>query len=244
MFNTSKNNEYPIIADLFCLLDRWRHLPNYQLERRADVFFALFLPEVLEAHLLERNCSVEINRTLIPEFPIKKKNDNRSKKADYLALSKDGKRAFLIELKTDIASRRKKQDDYLKQAAERGLCCLVKDVLKICRATGEKAKYVHFLKLLSDIDLIEYEDGLFPIRKGYSEVLKIIKDKVKKRSDWPSLEVVYIQPRLTTTIDFKEFADTIEKGEGGGIRSLFACYLREWAANDAGSTDPKDWPSC
>ena len=24
-------------------LDRWRHLPNYQLERRADIFFGLYL---------------------------------------------------------------------------------------------------------------------------------------------------------------------------------------------------------
>ena len=29
------------------LLDRWRHLPSYQLERRADVFFALYLPGIV-----------------------------------------------------------------------------------------------------------------------------------------------------------------------------------------------------
>ena len=239
MSNARKTNEYPTIADLFCLLDRWRHLPNYQFERRTDIFFALFLPEVLRERL-----SVEINCTLIPEFPIKKKSDNRSKKADYLALSKDGKRAFLIELKTDMASRSKKQDDYLKQAAKRGLCCLVKDVLKICSTTNEKAKYVHLLKLLSDIGLIEYEDGLFPVKQGYSIFLERIKDKVEKRTHWPSLEVVYIQPSSTDTIDFKEFADAIDKGEEERIGRLFAKRLREWADIDAGSPNPKDWPSC
>ena len=30
----------PELQNQFTLLDRWRHLPNYQLERRADVFFA------------------------------------------------------------------------------------------------------------------------------------------------------------------------------------------------------------
>lgn len=29
------------LAHLFALLDQWRHFPAYQLERRADVFFAV-----------------------------------------------------------------------------------------------------------------------------------------------------------------------------------------------------------
>ena len=37
------------IDEVFALLDRWRHLPAYQLERRADVFFAAYLHEVVEA---------------------------------------------------------------------------------------------------------------------------------------------------------------------------------------------------
>ena len=52
---------------MFANLDAWRHLPSYQLERRADVFFSLYLHEVLEAEL-----GVELEPTLIPEFPIKR----------------------------------------------------------------------------------------------------------------------------------------------------------------------------
>ena len=37
------------IDTLFDRMDAWRHLPSYQLERRADLFFSLYLPEVLEA---------------------------------------------------------------------------------------------------------------------------------------------------------------------------------------------------
>ena len=38
----------PRIDRIFDLLDGWRHLPAYQLERRADIFFGLFLPDVLD----------------------------------------------------------------------------------------------------------------------------------------------------------------------------------------------------
>jgi len=31
------------INELFDLLDDWRNLPSYQLERRADIFFAIHL---------------------------------------------------------------------------------------------------------------------------------------------------------------------------------------------------------
>lgn len=35
------------IEEIFDWLDRWRQLPAYQLERRADIFFALYLPEII-----------------------------------------------------------------------------------------------------------------------------------------------------------------------------------------------------
>ena len=54
------------ITDLFDRLDAWRHFPNYQLERRADIFFALYLPEVLESTL-----GIAINPRLAPEFPVR-----------------------------------------------------------------------------------------------------------------------------------------------------------------------------
>ena len=229
-------SETPTIERVFDLLNRWRHLPAYQLERRADIFFALFLPEVLG-----RKCSVEVDSRLIPEFPIKKKGSNQSEKADYLALSTDRKQAFLIELKTDMDSISGGQYAYLENAACSGLQALIVGVLDICRASDKKPKYVHLLKLLSEIGLIEYEDGSFPIEgRGYNEALDRIKEKVvqKPKEDWPCLKVVYVQPRLATTISFVEFADFIEDDEGEEIRSLFAKRLREWAAVDAGSPNP------
>ena len=52
------------IDTLFDLMDTWRHFPSYQIERRADLTFALYLPEVLEATL-----GVPIHPGLVPEFP-------------------------------------------------------------------------------------------------------------------------------------------------------------------------------
>ena len=35
------------MLQLFDRLDEWRDFPNYQLERRADIFFSLYLVEAL-----------------------------------------------------------------------------------------------------------------------------------------------------------------------------------------------------
>ena len=39
------------VAELFNRMDEWRTFPSYQLERRADILFPLYLAEVLEVHL-------------------------------------------------------------------------------------------------------------------------------------------------------------------------------------------------
>jgi len=54
------------IDTLFDRMDAWRHFPNYQLERRADIFFSLYLPEVLEAKL-----GFPVRPELAPEFPVR-----------------------------------------------------------------------------------------------------------------------------------------------------------------------------
>ena len=93
---------HPDLISLFDLLDRWRHLPSYRLEPRADAFFALFLVDVLDRHLQSRG--VRVDPRVIPEFPLGQRGTKRSDKADYFAVSADRKHAFLIELKTDMRS--------------------------------------------------------------------------------------------------------------------------------------------
>ena len=51
----------PTIDGVFELLDKWRHLPGYQLERRADIYFAMFLPDVLRETVgLKEHCGTEL----------------------------------------------------------------------------------------------------------------------------------------------------------------------------------------
>ncbi len=55
------------INDIFGRLDNWRHLPTYQLERRADIFFSLYLSDVVGEYF-----GVVLEKEIIPEFPIKR----------------------------------------------------------------------------------------------------------------------------------------------------------------------------
>jgi hypothetical protein len=44
-----------MISKLFHLLDNWRNLPSYQLERRADIFFALYLDKIIKSDIVIQN---------------------------------------------------------------------------------------------------------------------------------------------------------------------------------------------
>jgi len=55
-----------LIATLFDRMDGWRHLPNYQLERRADLFFSLYLPAAVEAKL-----GFSVHPLMVPELPVR-----------------------------------------------------------------------------------------------------------------------------------------------------------------------------
>ncbi|MHA3964233.1 MAG: hypothetical protein AM325_011935, partial [Candidatus Thorarchaeota archaeon SMTZ1-45] len=48
-------------------MDKWRNLPKYALERRADIFFGVYLKTVLEAKY-----DIKIKEEIIPEFPVRK----------------------------------------------------------------------------------------------------------------------------------------------------------------------------
>lgn len=76
------------IDQVFSLLDKWRNFPGYQLERRADIFFALYLKEILDYKF---DYAADL---IIPEFPVRRgsiyndgKSDNKSVKIDYITFS-------------------------------------------------------------------------------------------------------------------------------------------------------------
>jgi hypothetical protein len=131
-----------LIKQLFDRMDSWRHLPNYQLERRADLYFSLYLQQILR-----RKTGLEICGHFVPEFPVRigtiypEKATDKSYKIDYVAVSENGKTAFLIELKTERDSRRESQDKYLIASQEAGMTALLDGVVRIFCATQAKRKY-------------------------------------------------------------------------------------------------------
>ena len=239
MSNASETNEYPTIADLFGLLDRSRHLPAYQLERLAGAFFALFLPEVIEKALSK------IKRPLIPEFPIKKPDNNQSQNVDYFALAEDCKRAFLIELKTDMRSIREKQiGDLQRTKRDKDLLDLIKDVKRLAQNPNKptRQKYVHLLSHLRDLNLVCYDESKLYERAfaDNSKGIYGIIDKDVKPASWvcegrPKLEVIYIQPIRKSSdsipsdwhcMYFDDLADHVR--EIGSMGRRFAESLYKW----------------
>lgn len=250
------------IERAFLLLDRWRHLPAYQLEPRAGVFFALFLPEVLGKHLSKNGRSIEIDDMLVPEFPIKKRGNNQSTKVDFLALSKSRELALLVELKTDMASKLspegKKQQSLLVNTAKDGIEVLVENSIEILKrhpiVRQTRQKYVHLLYCLEQLGLVSCEERLYKIafeedQHGIYDILRTVRSSPWVCSTKPKLEVLYVQPKrsdsdCTCVVDFDTFAGIVENGQGGqDIRRLFVRYLRTWASKRAGSTRPLDIPS-
>jgi len=218
---------------IFDLLDEWRHLPDYQLERRADIFFAACLPEFLSWRL-----KLDIRPSLIPEFPVRigtidpSSACNQSCKIDYLALDAKGRRALFVELKTDPSSRREKQEKYLRAARKIGLPALLDGVLKIVSASDHKHKHCCLLRLLEKHALLtlplDLDDALNS--PHYASAVNACLPQVKIIAANPSIDVLYLQPvaSLPDEVGFAELASWLD-GEGGAVAVRFAASLRKWA---------------
>ena len=241
---------HPTMNDLFQQLDKWRHFPAFPLEARSEVFFALFLPTVLEAHL--KKDGVKIKPQVIPQFPLKQESEDKEKdynlsdKVDFFALSEDASKGFFVELKTDVSSRRDDQDKYLKDALDKCMPRILLDFKEMSKSRSDKharQKYFHMTHALSELGLIRLADGLEKrMYAAHSQgVHELIDDICILKS--PKLEVVYIQPYESEKdkcgdkrfhyIYFDEFANIVEsQGDMGG---LFAGYLRKWIEDPAKS---------
>lgn len=206
-----------MIEKLFNHLDKWRGLPGYQLERRADIFFAIHIPVIWKecyGEEVKRSNSNQEIIGIIPEFPIRKgllpihdkhnpvapKKPNQSFKIDYMVVSES--HVSLVELKTAESSRNKKQDWYLEEAAQQGIQKLAEGVIEIHNNTTKqyRRKYEHLLEQL-------VLNGI--LRKTGDEY---IANEVKA-----SLRIVYIQPENPDEADgvlsFEQIAKVISKIE-------------------------------
>jgi hypothetical protein len=224
---------------LFDRMDSWRHLPNYQLERRADLFFSLYLPMALEAKL-----GISIHPIIVPEFPVRigtiypNIEIDKSYKIDYVCFSQDLKTAIFVELKTEGLSRREKQDKYLSTAQDVGFASLLDGLLKIFKATNAKRKYFCLLKVLSEIGFLKLPSKMEEIVKKDSLVgINAFADSIAISCEAKKPIVVYLQPngQRDDVLTFEEFSRTVEKFDDE-LSRRFAKSLREWAAVQAGES--------
>jgi hypothetical protein len=234
---------------LFDRMDDWRNFPDYRLELRADIFFSLYLPEVLEWKL-----GFPISKQIVPEFPLhqptiegdtnREKRDhdpsndaNRSNKVDYFALSADGTTAILIELKTEGKSRRESQDDYLTKAENTQPKALLGGIKEIFKVTKAKAKYYCLLKRLAEMGLLDIPKEVEKMMSsGKHRGLTKALDDIKITSKAIECRLVYIQPHPTRPqdISLKQFADVVRRHDDP-FSQRFAHSLDEWSQMPAGN---------
>ena len=232
------------IAALFDRMDEWRHLPKYQLERRSDLFFSLYLPEVLEARF-----GFPVNHRVVPEFPVRKATIRPHVRGDdccnidYLALSATGSESVFVELKTDQASRRVQQDDYLLKAQQVGLPALLEGICSIFRATTKpyRLKWFALMLHLEGMGLLQIPSELQEImaRPNHRGAPVASKDMVIT-APTATPHIVYVQPQAAgdgdgdvTVISFQEHAEVVAR-HSDTVSQRFAEPLLEWAEVPAG----------
>ena len=141
------------VSDIFDMLDGWMNFPNYQLERRADIYFARYLPLIFEKRFGETVSHSQI----IPEFPLKKEPSRHSAKVDYAVFCKET--VYLVELKTNMLSRSPVQDRYLNKATKTPLPKLIDNIRAISTKTKQKTKYKFLLDRLNDLGATDKSIG-------------------------------------------------------------------------------------
>ncbi len=205
-----KWNEY------FNLIIDWKKLPAYKAEPRIDSLIGYYLPKLIESYL---NIGVV---GVIPELPIrlatiKPKHEgtnyaDRSYKVDFLIITNNSC-SYLIEFKTDSASRRDEQDLYLLEAKAAGEKSIIEGILKIASVSSYKRKYGHLIQKLKDVNILDKNDQYTGANS--------------------SLEIIYIQPSNVkfeaNVIDFLWISNwLVSTYPNSEFETEFARALRSW----------------
>lgn len=205
------------LTKLFTLLTDWRTLPAYQLERRADIFFALYLDDLL------KHCGYfasDERLTIIPEFPAKHADSHQSDRIDYMVHSE--RKIIYVELKTDNHSIRSEQAEYLHNIQQKDLKEVFGNIIAIYHATAARTKY---RKLIEKLDRwIEYNEVENRYTLRYDNIAQV-----------ESVEVVYILPTKDDRYEHRQicFDKLIEmlrlpKYTDDPIAQAFAEALSTW----------------
>lgn len=224
------------IEKIFELLTQWYQLPKYQLERRLDIFFALYLPEILET----KGISKVNNINIFPEFPLKKdgQDEFRSNNADYAIIykEKDKYKLCLIELKTDPNSiNRKNQFTYYENILKKSFEEVLEGIIQIEQRTKETKskdandKYNKLLKRMSDLKIIKEKEN------GWETNTEIINQQIQLKYIVPEKKAIlmdYFDNKINQKekkgeiIEFDEIIKIISKNQDEISRN-FCSILNE-----------------
>ena len=233
------------VTQIFANLDRWRHLPNYQLERRADIFFSIYLKELVEEFVRQERdgMHVEILDLIFPELPLKTGDGSLSYKVDYFLLAKDRSLAYFVELKTDCKSRREAWDMLLIKAADKKLGQVLEELKQIASKTTSYQKYYHLFFWLAKAELVklppDFESFFYPrILKGARAKFAEI---IINAQNIP-IQILYIQPFKDVQakehiIGFDFIVNHLDKKQHDEFGKLFSQYLKFWR-EQAGECKP------
>ncbi|MFP4649151.1 MAG: hypothetical protein ACLFMS_08170 [Halorhodospira sp.] len=222
---------------LFDNLDMWRHLPSYRLEPRADPFFGLYMREVVAAHL-----QVDLHDVMVPELPLRLgtigcadgQGDNQSVKVDFALFSQARDKMYLVELKTDQASHRDQQDQYLERAADTNGNAIIEGILALPEPSKQREKYRYLLRELARLGAISVPDGM--MTASGPELTRMMRDQTRINLSETTMHVKvgYVQPTLEPrpetadfVIDFKEFGHHLPV-DTDAVAAMFQSYLEQW----------------
>lgn len=210
-------NEQELVNEIFDRLDEWRNFPAYLLEGRADIFFGIYLPNIIS-----KRFGSAIDH-IIPEFPIKAgsifnadpTHASHPLKVNFLAISESEREVYMISLKTDINSLRPLQYNHLHKAKEHTIRNIVDGILDIQQASMLKKKYNNLLQQLQKVGWLD-------------ESLR------KNTAGQYNIKVVYIQPTNSSGSDeiitFDNIVEYLEEKEDFFTRR-FCQSLSAWANN-------------
>ncbi len=255
-------NAQQAVEKLFQNLTLWRNLPKYQLERRADIFFSLYLKEILETKFCADGNKVELSPVIIPEFPLRHGDEHHTVNVDYVMFSKSLSTVYLIEFKTDMGSLRDEQFEYLFKAkkgienhdssSDSGFKGILKDLCKVFKATGDKQKYFHLFHQLEELGFVSMSSGIREkLYSGRNQGVNSLIDDIKVVKDSASCEIVMLQPARFTDVEMAKvrnydlravnqisFADAVNclTELKSPFAEIFARYVGAWAPLHDGDT--------
>lgn len=145
-----------ILEGIFNLIIENKTLPNYQAERRIDIFINYFISRIISSYLGNKT------EFICPEFPLKKQKNNQSTKIDYLCKSEN--EIIFVELKTDTSSLKASQANmYLECNWNQ---CLYNFKI-ITNSVTNKIHKKKYKTLTSVIDRLEFSSDKTTIRIIY-----------------------------------------------------------------------------